>query len=1042
MSNNKYIEHIISLLSNEIDEIKDNLTRSFFENNELKAQVRIDLNSLCKIYRIEKLDDEKFENFYLIALKAVRYKYKHSMNSSLSLTSQDLNKIWLNDKLISKIGWNNDEITTYRARYIEYLEKIGRPESYIIETKRSSLEIVKKLGNPKNENDFFVRGLVVGSVQSGKTANFNAVINSAIDIGYDLIIVLSGIMEDLRIQTQKRIEKEVVGTYIGDGKFLGVGNPHSFGPLGQHKEINQIIIPTSEASDFKKSMKEADFNLNQKNILVCKKNTGVLKNLILWLNDYLHENKDKIEIPFLIVDDEADNASLNNYGHKGRNYASTINGHIRALLALFKKKSYLGYTATPFANVLQDRNDQAEEKWPIIDKKEKKEFDQVSNLFPNDFIELLFPPTNYIGAKHYFETRYDTVKKIEPLIPTVVSDYRNSFPIRLDKETEEPTLSTGKGTRAPKKDDVFPNDKYGIPNSLKEAVKCFVISTAIRISREKEMRQTKFFQPHNTMLIHISRFITWQTYTKKYVQDYVDELLSSLQNDSTKDKNGIYSEFEILWYKYYAYVMENIGNYLDEEYEDQFLISKTYKEIEPLLYKAISEVEVKAINSDTGDSLIYKDDAPKTYIAIGGNRLSRGFTLEGLTINYFVRNTNFADTLLQMGRWFGYRPGYIDCCKLFTTQDALDKFDQTTATIEDLEQKFIEMNKDLKNTPSNYALRVLKHPGVLKLTRPNILKNTKEVNWSYSDHLIQTTKFDIDSKRIENAWESFKEYFLKISSKLELVKNDNEKVEYIRYDIEKIDELIDLLKLPNTFHDNSLKKESDCFIELIEYIKLCNESNKLNKWTIAIKVSGRGKIISKDDSLLPVNISKTIRSGFDPLNPKQSRWYDLLKIEKVFAAGGSSANILGGAQDMQLRLSKIQISDAIEEFKKDKLKEYKEKFPKLSESEIKEKVEKVDAPEKSFRKKMSEEEGVILIYLMDLDYIFVHDKKENEELSELKNSVNINIPLIGYAIGIPEIDPTIGGNYLESIFHKEYEEIEEDEEIEEIEEMPPELIDD
>ncbi len=1034
--NNTYMDHIKSILLNESDIHKDRLTRNFFENIELRNETKKKLDLLCDmVYKIEKLSDEKFEKLYLISLKEVRHKYKHSMNPSLSISAEDTDKFWLADELVKEIGWNNDEICTYRARYIDYLKKIGRPESYITETKRSSLEIVKKLGNPRIENDFFVRGLVVGSVQSGKTANFNAVINSAIDIGYDLIIVLSGIMEDLRIQTQKRIEKEVVGTYLGNGDFLGVGDPHSFGPRGQHDHVNQIIIPTSEASDFKKSMKEADFNLNQKNILVCKKNTGVLKNLILWLNDYLNENKEKIEIPFLIVDDEADNASLNNYGFRGKQYASTINGHIRALLALFKKKSYLGYTATPFANVLQDRNGKSDIKWPIVDKKVKKEFDQVSNLFPHDFIELLFPPSNYIGAKHYFQTRYDEVKKIEPLIPTVVNDYEYSFPLRLDKETGKPTLSTGKGTRAAKKEDIYPNDSYGIPESLKEAIKCFIISTAIRISREKEIRQTKLFHPHNTMLIHISRFITWQTYTKKYVQSYINELISSLQNDSTKDKNGIYAEFEIAWYKYYAYVMENIENYLDEEYEDQFLIKKTYKEVEPLLYTAISEIEVKAINSDTGDSLVYEDSEPKTYIAIGGNKLSRGFTLEGLTINYFVRNTNFADTLLQMGRWFGYRPGYIDCCKLFTTQDALDKFDQTTTTIEDLEQKFIEMNKNPKNTPSNYALKVLKHPGVLKLTRPNILKNTKEVNWSYSDHLIQTTKFDIDSKRIENAWKFFKKYFSKISSNLELVKNEKDKVEYLKYDIEKIDELFELFTLPNAFHDRSLKDENKYFIELIKYIKLCNESNKLNKWTIAIKVRGRGNIVSKDHSSLPTNITKTVRSGFAP----NTRWYNLLKNEKVFAAGGSSSNILGGAQDMQLRLSEMQISNATDEFKKAKNKDYKIKFPHLPEHEIEKKVNETDAPEKSFRRKMSSEEGVVLIYLIDLESIFIHDKKENNELDSLKNSVNTDIPLIGYAIGIPEVDPSIGGNYLESNFHKD--ESEKDDE-DNCEEMPPELIDD
>ncbi|RZK15192.1 MAG: hypothetical protein EOO43_15400, partial [Flavobacterium sp.] len=110
--------------------------------------------------------------------------------------------------------------------------------------------------------------------------------------------------------------------------------------------------------------------------------------------------------------------------------------------------------------------------------------------------------------------------------------------------------------------------------------------------------------------------------------------------------------------------------------------------------------------------------------------------LEGLTINYFIRNTNFADTLLQMGRWFGYRPGYIDCCKLFSTADSLEKFDQTTYTMEDLEQKFIDMNRDPENTPAKYALLVLKHPGTLKITRPSILKNTKEVNWSLADFLL------------------------------------------------------------------------------------------------------------------------------------------------------------------------------------------------------------------------------------------------------------------------------------------------------------------
>jgi hypothetical protein len=351
MTNRKYIEQINTFIDNffiKEKEEKGFVNREFFESINLRETIKTTLDTLSNIGSIPKLNDEKFDSLYKIAIKESRHRNQSGMTPSISLTSKDAKKIWLTSDRIEKLGWEKDEIKTYRSRYMQYLNTIGRPKDYIDETKRSSLEIVKKFGDPQSEDSFFTRGLVVGSVQSGKTANFNAVINSSIDVGYSLIIVLSGIMEDLRKQTQKRIEKEVVGY---TNSFIGVGTVASFGEMGAYNDVTQIIIPTSDKTDFKKSMKEADFSLNNKNILVCKKNTSVLKNLILWLDNYLNENKDKIEIPFLIIDDEADNASLNNLGHKGKEYASTINGHIRALLALFKKKTYLGFSATPFGNV-------------------------------------------------------------------------------------------------------------------------------------------------------------------------------------------------------------------------------------------------------------------------------------------------------------------------------------------------------------------------------------------------------------------------------------------------------------------------------------------------------------------------------------------------------------------------------------------------------------------------------------------------------------------------------------------------------------------
>jgi len=1020
MKNRDYIDQIKILVNSNFNNHKEKfgfVTREFFESDELKLNSKLALKAL-EIFGYQKLNDERFEQCYKIAINECRHSNQTGMSPSISLVDEKVkNNNWLTAARIQELNWESDHLNTYRTRYFAYLEKIGRSKEYIDETKRSSLEILRKIGDPKSQNNYFVKGLVVGGVQSGKTANFNAVINSAIDAGYDLIIVLSGIIEDLRRQTQRRIEKEVEGKYEG-GLFIGVGDISSFGPLGDFKEIRQIVIPTSQEIDFNKSMKEADFNLNNRNILICKKNTSVLKNLMFWLHTYLNKNKDKIAIPFIIIDDEADNASLNNLGAKGREVASTINKEIRALLALFNKKTYLGYTATPFGNVLQDRNEAPTEKWSLYDRINgelvSKQFDLEKSLFPDDFIELLFPPPNYIGAKHFFETKLGDIKKIEPLIQSPVRDYLASYPPRVWKESGEGTTEFGKDTRATVKADLFPQF---LPTSLKEAIMCFIVSTGIRISRKSEMFETKQYQPHNTMLIHVSRFIPWQTKTKNLVQDFVNELTCKLNNDLPSNKDLIYGDFEKIWNKYYAYVIENIKNYLPDNYEDDYLIPKTFQDIKPLLITSIKDMEVKAINSETGDTLFYpdktdRDFTEKKYIAIGGNRLSRGFTLEGLTINYFIRNTNYADTLLQMGRWFGYRPGYIDCCKLFSTPDSLEKFDLTTETIEDLELKFIEMNRPPGDTPSRYALRVLKHPGTLKITRPSILKNAEEVNWSYSDTLVQTTKFVIDAKRIESSWHSFKSHIASLGLNQSNIKGD-----YIIYETDEPTELFNFLNLLNTF--NSKDNGINYFREIIQFIKLCNQENKLKNWSIAIKTRGNARLLSKDESNLPCNIQRTLRGG--PKKEDNSRWHDLLKNDKIFGAGQASANIVTGSKDMSIRLTIDEIKEAEKDFQNQHKIDLKEKHSDWDEDKLNKEVKKANIPEKIFRNKMKDNEGVLMIYLMDIKNIFENNGEPILELDELKNSLNLDIPLIGYAIGIPIIEAEIGGIYLQSKFHVEAE---------------------
>ena len=962
---------------------------------------------------------------------------------SHSLTNENF-KSWLDTDRKETVEWN------YSDRYFEYLLESGRSLKVVEETEISSLSVIGKMADPKSSKPSYKKGLVVGAVQSGKTGNFNAVINRAIDVGYEMIIVLSGIMEDLRSQTQKRIEKDVVGEGSKDGERTGkkgVGYKNRFGTLGG-SDIVQIKSLTSETKDFSKTVKDLDHTLNDKYILVCKKNVSVLKNLIIWLHNSLEDGKEKHNIPLLIIDDEADNASLNNLGAKGRNYASKTNGHIRAILELFHVKSYVGYTATPFANVLQDRNQIPENDWEIKFKNRKKEdvtiqLARVDNLFPDHFIELLSPPSNYVGAKQIFDTVHPLENQTDdndkiPLISPVVNDYISQFPTRLLKTKEDEIIGVEnitsnnewierfgydgylgfssyseyrRDTFAARKEDSFPKE---LPESLKTAIKCFILSLAIRQSRIPSMIHSDLYQKHNTMLIHISRFTYWQNTTKKLVAEYINNLISRLENEKIKDSKSIYSELRNLWYSNYgfAHIIENIRLYLPSGHEDEFMSPLVFDSLIPLFPQAIKGIEVKAINSFTKDTLDYPEDSPKKYIAIGGNRLSRGFTLEGLTINYFIRVTNYSDALLQMGRWFGYRPGYLDCCKIFTTQDSLEKFHETTKCIEELENEFIKMEEQGK-TPQSFAIRVKKHPGTLKITRPSILKNAIEVKWSFQDSLVMTTQLKVDKLNIVSIWDNFKE---NIAPKFD---KQTEKNDILFFNTTGA-EIISILKnQPNNFNDKDPEY-------LSKFIQLCNEKGYLNEWTVGLKITGTGKEISKER----IGLSDNLKLNYNRINlakrkgPESRNDIDLFINRKLFRATSSSANITSSNEDLAITLSSSQMIDAREKFYKDKTIEYSRKNKSWSKNEAEKKARSHKTiPEKYYREKMNENQGLLMIYLFDSEIAFnqSYDFKNADTQKEFKKYIDSNdldniigeIPLVGYALEFPPLENDPGGYYLQ-----------------------------
>lgn len=1044
--NNNYIDFLVSFIKGQVNKYDGN--KEFIDT--LLVEKASLIREMASNFNYPDVDDVTLNEYFSKAIRVYNSNNVIEIDEKESLVKKGYQTWLIGDRI--NVSWN------YSERYFQYLRKIGRSEKVIAEIKNSSLDILSKLADPKSTNKQYVKGLVVGEVQSGKTGNFNAVINRAIDSGYKIIIVLSGIMEDLRSQTQDRIESDVVGEgrdsdtqTLGD---KGVGAlVERFGPRG-NSPIEQIVSITSTKSDFNKAIKEADFSINRTNILVCKKNVYLLRNLIGWLYDS-KGNAQFLNLPLLILDDEADNASLNNYGSKGKEYASKINGQIRALLDIFSIKTYLGYTATPFANVLQDRNDKPEgywiEKYRINGEFQERNFGQVDNIFPDDFIELLKSPSNYVGAKQIFETVQPIENETEnndkiPLIETVL-DNVEFFPTRVLKddpsigvkkinnktEWENKTYPLGTylhfnsfneyriETRASKKEDNFP---LSLPRSLEEAINCFILSMAIRESRKGKLMNTSFYNPHHTMLVHISRFTTWQNRTSKLIEVYINKIIFKINNDNPNSPDSIYKKLEVDWYNNFAHIVENIRKYLPVGYVDDFMTPMVYDSLKSILPKTVEGIEVKAINSVTKAKLEYPKNSPKKIIAVGGNRLSRGFTLEGLTINYFLRATDYSDSLFQMGRWFGYRPGYLDCCKIYTTTDSIEKFDSTTKCIEELELLFRKMSR-LKREPRNFAIRVKTHPGTLKITRSSILKNAREEKWSFEDQLEQTTTFNISKNKIEKCWTSFNDL---IAPNL----FQDPKSDFLIYKTDGSG-IIDILNNENNFYFDKNKDEVE---GMIKFIELCNVQNILNDWTIAVKTSGNGNPLNKSISKIPSGtkeIKMAIRRGPDKKNNIEC---DKFINQKVFKATGRNANIVTVGSDFSILLSKTQITEAEEAFVNEKIDYYEKKGFSREIAELK--ASRTTKPERIYRERMNKTQGLLVVYLFDPVYVFnQEDKRKNDQgynkFNELVDNedISLDVPLVGYAIGYPPIEEDIGGVYMRGDY--DLDDIEEDEELMEAE---------
>lgn len=686
---------------------------------------------------------------------------------------------------------NSDKLKSdkyYWKRYSKYIGKSLPPD--VVRTIDSDTDnIMNNIGNP-NYPKFSRYGMVVGHVQSGKTSNYISLICKAVDAGYKFIVVIAGGINNLRNQTQQRLNEGFIGK--DDKHILGVGK------LGNTKRDRRPISLTTKYLDFNKqdAEKNADGGLNFDNVnvpilLVIKKHTRTLDNVTDWItNQY---NKQKISNhAMLMIDDESDYASIN-IGDEDN--PTTINYKIRKLINLFNKSVYVAYTATPYANIFIDHN--------------AKRNDIGKDLFPSDFIYSLAAPSNYFGARKMF---LDSDKKYL----REINDYSNSIPLKHKKNF----------------------DVQSIPFSLYQAINVFIINVAIRNLRHQGNK-------HNSMLIHITRFTRVHQQIAFFVEKYIDKVRKDINSYGMLKNAESYSKF-----------IKNINENYNYEYND---LEFTWIEVLDSICNIIDSIIVREVHQGSSVPLEYRDGEVTNVVVIGGTSLSRGFTLEGLSVSYFLRNTIFYDTLMQMGRWFGYRTGYEDLCRVYMTYDMMDNFACVINATEELFDTFKRM-RDEKKTPNDFGLAVRQHPdSILQVTARNKQKNAedyyfemnldgvaKETSWLSSD--LNTRKNNL--KAINNIIKRLQDY-KNIPSKI------NNSYLWIDVDKKNVIDFLEEFKV-YTYNTDSYGLKFRMPIKFIkEYVR-----NQDTKWDIAL-YSGEGNNYSIDN--ISINKEKrrvNCRDGF------------------------------------------------------------------------------------------------------------------------------------------------------------------------------------
>jgi len=600
--------------------------------------------------------------------------------------------------------------------YRKYLLNGSFRQESVDSIERSTIRILRRLRWATSQPDNPVKGMVVGHVQSGKTASMAGLISMSMDWGWNLIVVLTGTIENLRLQTNQRLM-----TDLNRGGNLGI----------------RAIVRPSLQSGIGDSSQELNFrqDSNQRHLIVSLKNATRLRNLKQWLE---RDTGILANMRILIIDDEADQASVDSTP-ADKEERTRINKLIVDLTRVKAKcVNYVAYTATPYANFLN-------EAWP-------------ESLYPRNFIVALPQSTEHFGPKQVFgiaETESEGGLNIVREIPP--DDLRESSKITPPPECME---------------NLHASSEAGLPKSLKDSVCWFLCATAA-------IRHHGDFRKPVSMLVHTSSRQIHHTNVADAIKAWLcdkevnhisacrqvwDDRISDLSLEQFKVKLPDYvPKGDLTDYPAFEALEPQIRQLLNQI--THINMEDTSGGPEPQYHDGIHICIDNCANNGVNDEgehvrLLYPKrnvlpglgDAP-AFLVVGGSTLSRGLTIENLVSTYFLRSGSQMDTLMQMGRWFGFREGYELLPRIWMPEDTKNKFVFMAGVEQELREE-LALFQDGGRDPAEYGPRVRVHPSAswLRPTAANKMKETQGARFDFSGTNKQLTIFyssDNDKSRLE-----------------------------------------------------------------------------------------------------------------------------------------------------------------------------------------------------------------------------------------------------------------------------------------------------